>query len=192
MPTALAFLGRQLRPALNIMQRHFYATGADLVDLVREVARHTSLRYDSTEYRRSASVRSTGMPSLSDLQSTVPRATLLVTPSELGVEAKRIDAAEGVRFAVDELLNPHSATLKLGSSPSPSILTPGSIGTTASDGSGVKIVRAFEKELKRRFVRLKAYWVGPEAYRMFSAGARLTLSEQSPPQFDLVAGGHDV
>jgi hypothetical protein len=46
-------------------------------------------------------------------------------------------------------------------------------------------MRRFESAFKKHFVKIGAYWVGPSAKRALDSGTRLTIAEQSAPEFDL-------
>jgi len=116
----------------------------------------------------------------------------VLTPVGVHVQVRQVDMIDGTRYFVDELINSSSATLKLGFLPALNILTPGSVGTTARDGSGVNIVRQFERVIRKRFTRVKSYWVGKEALAMLRSGARLTVGEKATPEYDLVAEKTDA
>jgi hypothetical protein len=47
----------------------------------------------------------------------------------------------------------------------------------------------YRNAVRRRFVRVGAYWIGPEAAGLLDAGNRLTAAVQSPREYDLVRGG---
>jgi hypothetical protein len=177
--------------SLGIVQKHFYATSRDLQEICAEVSRTLAVRYDRAGVFATADLHPIENPSGTDLAATGSADSYLISLVDAGPQIRRIETTSGVRFAVDELINPASATLQLGFKPSASVLTPGTVGCTAASGSGPKIVRCFEKALVARFKRVRAYWVGPEAVAMLNSGARLTPSAQSPREYDLVAE-HDA
>jgi hypothetical protein len=178
--------------ALDSVQSRFYATSSDLYEVCLVVSRALHLRYDCAGNFPTVILHPLVTPLVPDLEPLEPMTAFLVTPSEVPVHIRRIDGAHGTSFAIDELDNPSSATLGLGLRPAPHILTPGYVGTTAKQGAGTKIVRRYQKELARQFVRIRSYWVGPQALAMLKSGARLTLSEQTPPEFDLLREEPDV
>jgi hypothetical protein len=47
------------------------------------------------------------------------------------------------------------------------------------------IFSAFRREAKRRFEKIDMAWVGPDAARRFSSGARLTQRIKAPVEYDL-------
>ncbi len=66
-----------------------------------------------------------------------------------------------------------------------SVLLYGRFGTVSSHPDSVEILRELRRELRRRFDRIKAYYVGREAGQLLDRGARLTLAVQTPTTFDL-------
>jgi len=46
-------------------------------------------------------------------------------------------------------------------------------------------MRLFSRTIRKHFTKIKVFWVGPEAMIGFRSGYRLTIAEQSPPEFDL-------
>jgi hypothetical protein len=174
------------------MESPFYATARDLLHVCTHVAERIPLRFDRTGWFVTATLNPVHLPAESDLRTEVPHVGYLLTRANAAVAARRVETAQGTRFFVDELLNPESASLVLGYRPSTSLLTPGSIGTTSAQGEGVQIVREFRKAMTKHFTKVRAYWVGAEALALRRAGGRLGLSEQSPPEFDLLLGEHDA
>jgi hypothetical protein len=173
------------------MQSPFYATPRDLRDICARVVDRIPLRFDRAGSFETATLNAIALPTEADLTTREPHVAYLLNRSEAAVSVRRLETMQGARFFVDELLNPESATLALGHRPSVSVLTPGSIGTTSKAGEGVQIVWEFRKAMANYFTKVRAYWVGPEALALLRSGARLTLSEQSAPSFDL-AEKHDA
>jgi len=48
------------------------------------------------------------------------------------------------------------------------------------------LLQKFTYEVRKRFERIRGYYVGPEAHELLKEGKRLTIAEQSPREFDLV------
>ena len=47
------------------------------------------------------------------------------------------------------------------------------------------LLKLFSKELRQRFSKVKSYFVGKEARRLFDEGIRLTASVNTPIEYDL-------
>jgi hypothetical protein len=89
------------------------------------------------------------------------------------------------KYAVDQMVNPGTVVLKPGVEMNDSALVAGTMGTIHDDNTSSMLMRIFAAEVKRRFQRIKDYWVGPQAKTRFDSGARLTHSLTAPPEYDL-------
>jgi hypothetical protein len=65
------------------------------------------------------------------------------------------------------------------------ILLAGSIGTASETQASQALMKRFQAAFKKTFSKVKAYYVGPKALTLLKSGTRLTISAQSPPEFDL-------
>jgi hypothetical protein len=48
-----------------------------------------------------------------------------------------------------------------------------------------RLQRTFDTAIRKHFVKISAFFVGPAAEALLDSGCRLTAAEQSPPEFDL-------
>jgi hypothetical protein len=64
------------------------------------------------------------------------------------------------------------------------ILLAGRVGTASNSEESQKLMKRFHSAIKRRFIKVKAYWVGHGALELLRSGNRLTIAEQSPREFD--------
>jgi hypothetical protein len=91
----------------------------------------------------------------------------------------------GVRYAVDQLINPDSIAFSHGGFPSAEILLYGRVGAVSDSAVAKELFRAFSSAISKEFVRLKAFWVGPQADELLRQGCRLTMGANSPTEYDL-------
>jgi hypothetical protein len=49
----------------------------------------------------------------------------------------------------------------------------------------MELMRRFHEAIKRNFSKIRAYYVGPEAYELLKRGKRLTINEHAAREFDL-------
>jgi hypothetical protein len=91
----------------------------------------------------------------------------------------------GTRYAVDQLINPRSVVVRPGRRIDERVLLAGQIGTASEDPESVRLFSRFGTAVRKHFVKVKAYWVGPEAVRILDAGGRLTATSKAPPEHDL-------
>ncbi|MHB8866846.1 MAG: hypothetical protein ACYC6N_31170 [Pirellulaceae bacterium] len=91
----------------------------------------------------------------------------------------------GVRYAVDQLINPDSVTFSHGGFFSLEVLLHGRVDTASDSAVAQELYRVFSSAIARVFVRVKAFWLGPQAKELFRNGCRLTMGAISPKEFDL-------
>lgn len=65
------------------------------------------------------------------------------------------------------------------------VLLYGEVGTVSSSKFACELYRSFVQLIKKRFKKVQAYWVGPEAYMLGRSGIRLTIGGNSPREYDL-------
>jgi len=65
------------------------------------------------------------------------------------------------------------------------IIIEGLIDTMSDSEKAQALMRGFSNPMRKHFKRVNARWVGPQAYREWLSGRRLTGAEQSPPEYDL-------
>jgi hypothetical protein len=173
--------------------RYFFATANDLLPVFSRVEAKWDVVYTLSGLLESppleAFTRGEQLPSLRQPpsgQSMVECPDYLVTPAGVAVQVREVpQVAGGIRYAIDQLVNPDSVTLSHGGSPAPGILLAGRIGTcTGTEASG-KLFRVYANAVAKAYVKIKAFWVGPEAREMLAVGCRLTQSADSPQQYDL-------
>jgi hypothetical protein len=88
-------------------------------------------------------------------------------------------------YAVDQLINPHSITLSHGGLFRPDVLLSGRVSTASESAVSKTLYRAFTTAIAKRFVRIRAFWVGPQAEALLHQGCRLTDSADSSTEYDL-------
>lgn len=89
------------------------------------------------------------------------------------------------RCCVDQLINPDTITLTAAGLRSGGVILSGCVGTASDSPDSRELMRAFRKAAGRLFRKVRAFWIGPSAERAWQGGARLTISEHSPSEFDL-------
>ncbi len=92
----------------------------------------------------------------------------------------------GIHYSVgDQRLNPNSITLHPGEMINPTMLLKGQIGTISDTPESLALHATFAKVLRKQFIKVQSYWVGPEAVQLLDNGGRLAITEKSPPEYDL-------
>jgi hypothetical protein len=175
------------------MQLHFYATAKDLLPIFELVEAKIPLGYTRTGLFDEDAYMTFGsgaeLPTLTKalgVSSAVAGPGYLVTERPSLIHSRGIQQNDGrKKFAIDQLMNPDSIVFQHGGLYSDQILLSGRIATASDTPVATKLQRAFSTALTKKFVRVKAYWVGPDALALLERGARLTIGAASPSEFDL-------
>lgn len=174
------------------MQRHFYATAKDLLPVFELVEAKIPLGYTRTglfdEDTYATFDSGAELPTLTKalvVTSAVAGPGYLVTERASLIRSRGIQQNDGrKKFAIDQLMNPDSIVFQHGGFYSDQILLSGRISTASDTPVATRLQRAFSTALTKKFVRVKAYWVGPDALAILERGARLTIGATSPSEFD--------
>ncbi|HLW65304.1 MAG TPA: hypothetical protein VKS79_08295 [Gemmataceae bacterium] len=175
------------------MQRHFFATADDLIPVFERAEKKQPLVYtlaglfDSTELIHANS--GADLPSLhqpAPHEGAIGCPHYVVVPRELSVQIREVpQRAGGIKYAVDQLINPDSIIVSHGGLREPNALLSGNVGTCTGSKISVSLYRSFSYAIGKQFVRVRSFWVGPEAYRLFMNGWRLTTDVDRPREYDL-------
>ncbi|MGO9444236.1 MAG: hypothetical protein ACLPXB_05580 [Thiobacillaceae bacterium] len=82
----------------------------------------------------------------------------------------------GVKYAVDQLVNPQTVVLDGGGMLDAERLIAGYVGTATNDDLATDIYALFAKVIRRKYEKIKSYYVGPEAVQLLDDGVRLTIN----------------
>ena len=175
------------------MQCHFFALGSDLSPVFEVVELAEPLHYVLFGHQASKTpatyLRGATLPSLA---GGIPRAErnserqYLVAFRRSPFEPRRI--RQGFLrsvYAFDQLVNPHTVVLAHGVIAADGVLLPGSISTCSDGAESVQLQKRFAGAVRKHFVRVNAYWVGPAAHLAWEYGWRLTLAPESAREYDL-------
>lgn len=196
---------------------HFFATGADLRPALEAVERAERLRYLPTGLFETPPQPRDSLLDLPGLGIATTgewnsEPSYLVTRRDNQVSARRIPQRRGgVLWALDQLVNPTSVRLLPGgvmerealleeearlvkrgiavaSAVERGLIIAGKVDTASGDPGSLALFRLFLKEFTKRFRRIQAVWLGPEAEARFDNGARLTCGVGWSIECDLRRG----
>jgi hypothetical protein len=169
----------------------FYAAHDDLVPVLQHLERAIQVAYvpygpdrDIIEGYSSWSE----LPSLgvSSCESAVGSDAFIVAPVGVKVVTRPIRlSTDEVVHRIDQLANPDTVVLRPGGIWRETIVLYGTFETAYDSEVTKPMLSSFEKGLRNTFRKVKAYWVGPAAFRILERGGRLTLAEQSHSDVDL-------
>lgn len=173
-------------------QLNFFATKADLESLLRAVESQRQLQYvvagmfDSPDIVAVSSLLDNpnlGQTTVGDAMQTV---CYVVTSREAAIEVRPVPQRRGgIRYAIDQAVNPATITLRPGGAYGNICLLAGQMGTISEDPSSLNLYRAFSKEARKQFEKIGPYYVGKEAAELLDKGWRLTTGVKSPTLYDL-------
>lgn len=175
------------------MQRHFYATASDLRPVFAHVEEKIQIQYmltglfdrpDHDAYLHGLDLPTLELPLLAS--SAIAGPCYLVMERSCPVSTRTIHQENGsIKYAIDQLMNPDSVTFLHGGFYSTDILLYGRVATSSETVVAIRLQRAFLAALAKKFVKVKSYFVGPEALTLLNSGIRLAIGGESPPDFDL-------
>lgn len=175
----------------------FFALKEDILPVLEDVERDGPLiKYVLTgnfltadrERFSECFLRGADIPNLGEAdQSTASVcASYLVTEQEVPVLMRPFTTSAGIeRYCVDQLVNPDTVVLTPGGLWGEDIVLYGLVATLSNGEIAQGLMKRFKSALKKRFTKVGMYWVGDKALALLDAGKRLTIAEQSPPEYNL-------
>lgn len=170
----------------------FFATRQDLLVVLSEFETNVPLQYMPTETTDSQSQH--GYSSAKDIPrlgvaayaSAIACESYLIVPEEIQVRPRKIQLENGgVQYAFDQLQNPDTITLTPGGLWKNSTLLNGRVSSASTSKRSQQLLRRLSSLMKTHFIKIKAFYVGPEALNMLKCGTRLAGAVQSPKEYDL-------
>jgi hypothetical protein len=170
----------------------FFATRNDQLALLREITAGRSLGFHLAgvfevppeTIKGHESIPSLGIAKKGD---RAHEDRFLVLPIAEPVQTREVRlSAGGTHVAIDQLVNPTSVMFCAGGEwDGGRTIIAGDVGTVSTDAASKSLWSAFAKPIKKRWARVRAYYVGPEALVILRGGGRLTPSVQMPALYDL-------
>jgi len=128
-----------------------------------------------------------GIPNLgkANADSSAACEAFLVCERETPIHLRVLQGSNGDRVCVDQLANPDSVEFKPGGIWNEDVVLHGRIATASESQMSQALMKRFQAAAKKTFSKVKAFYVGPKALVLLESGKRLTISAQSPREFDL-------
>jgi len=171
---------------------NIYALRQDLLDTLRQAESLVALKYvlmdSSQKPKQQVWYRAEDIPGLGECNGSQSNLchSYLMTLKDLPIQARKIEQIDGThRFAIDQLINPNSIIFIPGGKLNATIILAGTFGTASDSKISQGLMKQVSASVRKRFTKIHAYWVGPDALRQFRDGKRLTISEHSPAIYDL-------
>ena len=168
---------------------HFFGWGVVLVPVFEGVESRRALLYTLSghvtqknvmSFRSGAQLPTLRMPIAEANASSCP--AFLV--SEAGTEIVLRGIAQNM-WAIDQLANPDTTMFQHGGMYGNAVLLHGRVASASKTKTSVSLQRAFDSVIKKHFVRIQSFYVGPQAERLLDNGIRLAMGALSPREYDL-------
>jgi len=176
---------------------NFFAANDDLRAVLDSLEAEVRLRYtlmgnhkakENVTFLRGSEIADLGR-ALQDASVRCPH--YLVTAFETAVTSAFFKLNSGeYTYSTSPELNPDSVAFLPAGLWSENVVLSGSMTTVSETEAAQRIMKLFDKSLRRTFVKINAFWVGPSAFSLFRNGARLTPAIQCPPDLDLRIVSH--
>lgn len=160
----------------------FFATHCDLVIVTREV-----IEICPVDFVSGGLCAEPKPVVLADIDDMSAFATYLVVSHGSLVNLRAVvQRAGGQKYAVDQIDNPHSIMLHTGGKLTDQQLIAGQLGTVGNSKQSDELYALFARLIRKRYEKVKSYYVGPEAAAVLDSGARLSATPKSPLGYDLI------
>lgn len=169
----------------------FYATRNDLVNWLRAVSSRRELAVTEFGTFEEPTVRSLPLEQaqqlgVSESGNHLTDRTYLIHGVSEPINVREVPQRRGgLRYSVDQQVNPHTVGLKAGGTYRENVVISGQLGLGTGDPRSDELAAILLREMKKRFTKIKSYYVGAEAESLLDAGVRLTINEAAPKQYDL-------
>ncbi len=171
----------------------FFATADDLLPVLLTVEAKLAVVYTpfnhihepkADHYRTARELPTLFQPQPFESAGCCP--AYLITEAGTEVILRQLSPYEGKRrWSVDQLANPDSTVLLHGGLFKENVLLRGEVRTAYKTTVAQRLQRAFDAVIRKHFVKIQAFYVGPAAEAMLDSGCRLTAAEQCPRDSDL-------
>ena len=169
-----------------------FATRADLLDVLTDVESARPIHYteagvfDTPEPAQYGSCLE--IPGLGAIRAAEANLApiFLVTDATISFTIRPVPQKRGgIRYAMDQRVNPDSVALYPGGQFDDRTIVAGSIGTCTDSAASAALLVMIATAIRTKWSEIKSYAVGPEAARILDAGGRLTANLRSPREYDL-------
>jgi len=171
----------------------FYATKEDLLPILEFAEAGKPLKYARTGHygqsKPEVLLNAASIPGLGTANddSSVGCDSYLILGQSVALLVRDMLQQDGTtKYLVDQLVNPDSVVLTAGGARMPDILLHGRAATASDSPHSQELMKLFASAFRKRFKKVKAFWVGNHALSQLQRGTRLTMAVSSPREFDLL------
>lgn len=173
-------------------QIRFFAVDDDLLAVLNEVELTHKLQYVKAGVFSNAQYetykKGNELPSLGVAtdESAIGCESYIVAENTSPIHVRPISLTGGkTNFCIDQLSNGDTVTLTPAGKWVGDVVLYGVVGTASDSALSIELMKSFQAAFKKHFKKVKAFWVGTNAYAMLNDGKKLTIAAQSPMEFAL-------
>ncbi len=167
----------------------FFAVDGDLLPVFRDVEARADFKYLRTGHFSHAEplkplTSGVDIPQLgnANCDSSIACDSYLACYADTVIALRPINAD---MIGIDQLWNPDTVTLTPSGKRTDEVALCGRLATASDSERANRLMRAFGTAIRKAFTRIEGYYLGPTALEWLKSGKRLTISVQSPPEFDV-------
>lgn len=169
----------------------FFATKQDLLPVIFDLDSKSHFQYcasglfDSPDIRYYSSLFFVPQLGVAQRDSTQSSSYLVLGSNKL-IQTRAIpQRSGGVKYAIDQLINPNTAVFRLGGIYKAGVLVEGTVGTASKSEYASFTDKLLRKTLAKHFRKLASgCYIGSEAKSLLEQGWRLVQSESQPYEYD--------
>lgn len=169
---------------MNVMSRKltpFFATQSDLAAITREV-----MAAQPVDFLLSGLFLEPRLVVLTGIDGLSPFGTYLVANHGASASFRAVpQRSGGTMYAVDQINNSHTLALHTGGMYTGQQLISGQIGTIGNSKQADDLYSLFSRIIRKRFDKVKSFYIGPESAGLLDNGVRLSVTSKSPQRYDL-------
>jgi hypothetical protein len=172
----------------------FFAVFEDIEEILRDIERSIQITYYLTglldeisipAYNSAFDIPNVGIVYAGDWNHIH---NFLVTKSSTLLNVRNIpQRMGGMKYAVDQLANSESITVKFGGlyKLQENVIVAGRIGTISNNTDSNEIFKLFSTKIKKDFKKIGAFYVGKNAEQKLKSGWRLVTDSRLTKEYDL-------
>jgi hypothetical protein len=170
----------------------FFATRSDLLEVFTSFERAKAVKYALTGmfpspataiYSSAADIENFGIAISGD---QAQENTFLIAPTGTEILAREVPQRRGgVMYSFDQRKNPATIGVRPGGQFDDRTLICGQLGPSTESRESNELHAILIGEFKRRFVKIRSYFVGKDAADFLENGLRLTTNVRASSEYDL-------
>ena len=169
----------------------FFATADDLKLIGEFIDKEAELKgveaglFDSNRIKEHLSIKEISDLGIAEYGNSILCKGYLITFKYTAIKIRTIKQNKGgVKFAVDQAINPDSIIFRGGGIYREDCVVGGEYGTISNSTNSIELCKVFSRAIRKYFKGIKGVYLGPEAEILLDKGWRLVQNIDSPLEYD--------